>query len=163
MNWLDIVIVIFLIIATLMGLKTGLIKSVLSLAGLIIGIILAGKYYVELATHLGFIPNPDWAKIAAFVIILIVVMIVATLIAMILEKIISAIMLGWLNHLGGAIFGFIWGAVRCGALITIWAKFAGGAGATIQDSALAGPLLNYLPLVLALLPAEFNSIKSFLQ
>lgn len=44
MSWLDIVIIVVVIIATLWGLRIGIIKAVLSLAGLIVGVILAGRY-----------------------------------------------------------------------------------------------------------------------
>ena len=44
MNWLDIVILVFVAIAALIGLKIGLIKAALSLAGIILGIFLAGRY-----------------------------------------------------------------------------------------------------------------------
>ena len=52
MNWLDIVILIILAISVFMGLKTGLIKMVISLAGLILAIFLAGRLYLSLANHL---------------------------------------------------------------------------------------------------------------
>ena len=45
MNWLDIVIIVALAISTFLGLKIGIIKALLSLAGLIVGVILAGRYY----------------------------------------------------------------------------------------------------------------------
>ena len=163
MNWLDIVIIILIIIPTLIGLKTGIIKAVLSLAGLIVGIILAGRYYTVLAEHLTFISQPNLAGIAAFAIIFIGVMIIAGILASMLKKIISAVMLGWVNQLGGAVFGLLIGATFCGALLAIWAKFLGIAGGPIAESVLAIFLLNYFPFVLALLPGEFDAVRSFFQ
>ncbi|GAI66173.1 unnamed protein product, partial [marine sediment metagenome] len=48
MNWLDIVIIVAIAIPTFIGLRMGIIKAALSLAGLIVGVILAGLYYVPL-------------------------------------------------------------------------------------------------------------------
>ncbi len=162
MNWLDIVIIVLIIISTLIGLRVGMIKAVLSLAGVIVGIILAGRYNAALAEQLSFIPQANLARIVAFAIILVGVMLIAAVIARLLSSLISAVMLGWLNHLGGAVFGLVMGAILCSALLAIWAKFIGVAG-PIAGSTLAAILLDRLPLVLALLPDEFGAIRSFLQ
>ena len=34
-------------------------------------------------------------------------------------------MLGWVNRLGGAVFGLLLGAITCGALLAAWVKFFG--------------------------------------
>ncbi len=161
MNWLDIVIIVALLMPTLTGLKQGIIKAALSLAGLIIGVVLASNLYQLLARVLGFIPNEDIANVVAFVLILVVVMVIATLVARLLKFIASVVMLGWVDHVGGAIFGFLMGAIFCGALLAIWVKFL-GAG-LITESLLAGVLLDKFPLVLVLLPDEFNAIRDFFQ
>jgi len=162
MNWLDIVILIIIIIPTLIGLKVGIIKALLSIAGVIVGVILAGRYYVVLAEHLTFISQPSLAKIAAFAIILIVVMIIAAVLASVIKWVVSAVMLGWVNRLGGAVFGFVLGMIFCGALLAIWVKFVGISG-PIHESILAALLLDGFPMVLALLPGEFDSVRSFFQ
>jgi len=162
MNWLDIVILIIIVIPTLIGLKIGIIKAVLSVAGVVVGVILAGRYYAVLAEHLTFISQPSLAKIAAFAIILIGVMIIAAVIASLIKWVISAVMLGWVNRLGGAVFGFVLGMIFCGALLTIWVKFV-GISEPLYESALAALLLDGFPMVLALLPGEFDSIRSFFQ
>jgi membrane protein required for colicin V production len=162
MNWLDIVILIVVAVAALIGLKIGIIKAVLSLAGVIVGVVLAGRYYGDLAGHLTFIDQESLAKIAAFAIILIGVMLVAAVLAWLIKAIISVVMLGWVDRLGGAVFGLVLGAIFSSALLTIWVKTGIGTGA-VQDSALAALLLDAFPMVLALLPGDFDSVRSFFQ
>ena len=162
MNWLDIVIIVNIAIPTLIGLRIGIIKTVLSLAGVIVGVILAGRYYVVLSEQLTFIPQENLAKIAAFAIILIGVMIITGVLASVLKWIASVVLLGWVNRLGGAIFGFVLGAIFCSALLAIWAKFLGIEG-PIASSGLATLLLDQFPIVLALLPEEFDAVRSFFQ
>lgn len=161
MNWLDIAILVVIGIAGLFGLRIGMIKAALSLAGLIVGVILAGRYYMLLSQQLPFIPQAG-AKALAFTIIMAVVMIIAGLLARILRWAISMVMLGWVNHLGGAILGLVMGAIFCSALLAIWVKFFDIAEA-IADSKLASLLLNYFPIVLALLPDEFDRVRSFFR
>jgi membrane protein required for colicin V production len=162
MNWLDVLILVIIGVATFSGLRTGLIKAIFTLAGVIIGIILAGRLYVPLSEQLTFISQDSIARIVAFVIILGIVMVIAGVLASVLKWIASIVMLGWVNRLGGAVLGFIFGAFFCGALLSIWVKFL-GISAPVAESGLAILLLDRFPLALALLPEEFNAIRSFFQ
>ena len=162
MNWLDIVIVVAITVPTVIGLRIGMIKAALSLAGLIVGVIVAGRYYLPLSEQLSFISQESVAEIAAFIIILVGIMIIAAVLARLLKWTASVIMLGWVNHLGGAVFGLVLGAILCGALLAIWVKFLGVTGA-ITESNLASILVDFFPLVLALLPDEFDAVRPFFQ
>ncbi len=160
MNWLDIVILVGLVLAAFTGLKAGIMKILFTVVGIIVGIVLAGRYSDSLAGVLGFINNPDWAKIAAFAIILVAVLIISAILAAILSKLISAILLGWINRLGGAILGIVVGALFWGAILSMWVHYLGPSDA-VSHSALARFLLDTFPFVLGLLPSEFDSVRHF--
>ena len=160
--WLDIVIVVALAISAFLGLKIGIIKAVLCLAGVIVGVSLAGQFYVPLSEQLSFIPQSDVAEVVAFAIILVGVMVIAVVLARLLKWAASVVMLSWVNHLGGAVFGLVLGAIFCGALLAIWVKWL-GVGNTITESIVAALLVDKFPLVLALLPGEFDAVRSFFQ
>lgn len=162
MNWLDIVIVVVIAVATFGGLLIGLIAAGLSLAGVIVGIILAGRYYLPFSQQLGFIPEENIAQVVAFAIILVGVMLIAVALAMVLRWAFSLIKLGWIDRIGGAVFGLAGGTLLCGAMLAVWVKFI-GAGATATGSVLASLLLEHFPVVLGLLPAEFDAVRSFFQ
>jgi len=161
MNWLDIVIIVALVIPTVIGLKRGLIRSALFLAGLIVGIVLAGYLYEPLANLFTFISNENVANIVAFIIILVGVMVIAAVLARLLKFAVSIVMLGWVDHLGGAVFGFLMGAILWGALLATWVKFFGTE--LVTESFLAAVLLDKFPLILGLLPGEFDAIRDFFQ
>jgi membrane protein required for colicin V production len=161
MNILDVILIILLLISAVSGFASGLIKSVFSFAGVIAGVALAGRFYISLAGLLSFISNTAAANIVAFAILFIAVMIVASILGLIFTKLVSAIMLGWLNRLGGAVFGVFMGAVFLAAVLAVWVKLGGTN--IVTGSAVASLLLDRLPLVLALLPAEFNSIHQYFQ
>jgi membrane protein required for colicin V production len=161
MNWLDIVILVCLVVPVFIGLKIGLIKAVLSLVGLIIGVVLASNLYKPLANIMGFISNENVANIIAFIIILLVVMVAATIAVHLLKFIASITMLGWVDHLGGAIFGFLLGAILWSALLATWVKFFDTD--LIKEAFIAGILLDKFPLILGLLPSEFDVIRDFFK
>lgn len=161
MNWLDIVIIVALLAPTVIGLKRGLISGVLSLIGLIIGVILAGNFYASIAPLLTFIPSEKVANVVAFVAIILGVMLITAVLARLLRFVVSMVMLSWVDHLGGAILGFLMGAIFWSALLAVWVKFF-GAG-LVTESFLAEVLLDNFPLILSFLPDEFNAIRDFFQ
>jgi len=162
MSWLDIAIIVIIGITALTGLKIGIIKTALTLVGVIVGVILAGRFYVALADKLTFIPQETLARVVAFAIILVVIILIASIIAGVLKWLASIVLLGWVNRLGGALFGLIMGSIFAGALLAMWTQFL-GISDPIAESALANFLLDSFPMVLALLPEEFDSVRSFFQ
>lgn len=124
---------------------------------------MAGQYYIALADVLPFFSETSSAaKIVAFAIILIGVMVIAVVLARLLKWAASVVMLNWVNQLGGAVFGLALGAIFCGALLATWVKWL-GAGDVITESMIAPVLLDKFPLILVLLPDEFDAIRSFFQ
>jgi membrane protein required for colicin V production len=161
MNWLDIILIVVLALSILNGLVQGLIRTAFGLAGLVLGIFLAGRYYVAFGNWLP-IANTDIANIVAFAIIFIVVMVAAGIIAFFIRRIISLVMLGWADKLLGALLGLVLGGLLCAAALAVCVKFGLGEG-TIQGSGIARLLLDWLPVVLALLPSEFDGVREFFQ
>lgn len=161
MNWLDILIIVSLAAAVIGGLATGFIRSLFTLIGLIAGIVLAGRMYGGLATRLSFIHHEGAANIVAFVLIFIAILLLAAIAAQILRTVIARAMLGWLDRLAGGLIGLLIGALAWGLLLALWAKFLGGAA--LEKSLFAPFLAAKLPLVLSLLPSEFNSVREFFR
>jgi membrane protein required for colicin V production len=161
MNWVDIVIIIYLCLSVLSGFMQGLIRTVLSIIGLIVGIILAAHFYKQLGDVLTFISNKNVADVVAFVFILLVVMGIAALIAWFLRSLIKAIMLGWVDKIGGAVLGLILGALSISAILAIIAKVSNSS--LITDSKFAAFFLDKFPLILTFLPGDFSTIRNFFK
>ena len=162
MNWLDIVIIILLVVPTLIGLKNGIIKAAFTVAGVIVGVVLAGKFSGQLGEAMTFISDPGWAKVVAYAIILVVVMVIASIGAKLVKNVLEAILLNWINRLGGAILGLALGFFFCAGVLSMWIMFL-GPGDTVTNSIMAKFLLDTFPIVLGLLPAEFDAVKDFFQ
>ena len=157
MNWLDIVIIVVAAVFGLVGLWRGAIRTAFGIAGLVLGIILAGRCYQPFAALLS--PGgASWAGIAAYAIILIATMIVAGVIGWIVAKLVHITLLGWLDRLVGGILGVGIGLLLVAAMLAIVSKYLPGSVETISQSALARFLIERFPLLLALLPEEFDFI-----
>jgi membrane protein required for colicin V production len=160
MNWLDILIIVAALLLGFVGLRQGIIRTVFGIAGLIGGIVLAGRYYGDLARVLS--PGGAiWASVAAYAIILIATLVVAGLVGHFIARLVSLAALGWLDKLIGLILGVFVGLLLSAAALAIVAKIYPGSEATISQSVVARFLIAQLPLVLALLPKEFGSIRNF--
>jgi membrane protein required for colicin V production len=160
MNWLDIVIIVSLIIAGFMGYQAGLIKMLFVLAGVIIGVVLAGQYGDSLASKLSFISDPNIAGIVAFLIILLATIIVAFILALIVERLAHWALLGWLDHVGGIIFGLLICAIFIGGVLAMYLHYQGSSD-TVTSSPISGFLINKFWVVLGLLPSQFAHIKTY--
>jgi membrane protein required for colicin V production len=68
-------------------------------------------------------------------------------------------MLGWVDKLGGLVIGLFIGAILCAAILSAVAK-AGVATDSISQSQLAELLMRRFPLLLGLLPGNFDFLKS---
>jgi len=160
MNWLDIVIIVVAVLLGLAGLRQGIIKTVFGIAGLIVGIVLAGRYYDELAALLSS-SGATWANIAAYVVILIATLIVAGVVGHFVAKLVHIVLLGWLDRLVGCVLGVVIGGLLCAAVLAIVGKYYPGTAVVISQSVIAKFLMAGFPLLLDLLPREFDFIRDF--
>lgn len=161
MNGLDILFLVLLFIPTFIGLRKGLIKAVLSLVGLIIGVVVAGNLYEPVSKMFGFFNNDNAAKIVAFLLILTLVLLAAFFLARLLKSILSITMMGWVDNVGGALLGFLTGFILLSAILATWVKLFGSG--LVTESFIAQVMLDYFPLILGLLPASFDSVRDFFQ
>lgn len=163
MNWLDWVLLVLLGLSFFWGLRRGFIGAFIPMVGLIVGVFLAGRLYEPLAVRL-FGSDEAIARIGAFLIIVAAVALVASLVARVLTHVVSLVMLGWVNRLAGGAFGLVMGGVSLGALLAFVARFPLlGLEPVVRDSAVAAVLVDRFPLVLSLLPDEFNPLRSFFR
>lgn len=103
----------------MLGLKRGIIAEILTLVGLIAAIFISIFWYADLSNFLirQFKWNIVLSNVLSFVIIFILVIIFFRVLENLLSHITSLLLLNWINNLGGALFGFIRGAIIIGLLL----------------------------------------------
>ncbi len=128
MTLVDIAIVVILVLSTLAAIAQGLIRELSSLAGLVLGLVLASWNYARLAAPLGrWIHSSGIADALAFLSIALGIMLVAGVIGNLLQKTAQGIGLGWLDRILGAGFGFVRGCVLVMVAMLAIAAFRPGA------------------------------------
>lgn len=106
MNYLDIASVVIIMWATWTGLQRGLIRSLTSLIGWLLALVLGSRFAPNIAPGFSVLSHdPVVQKIAAFATIAALVLFVAALIGNILRRLLKALKLGLTEQAAGGIFG----------------------------------------------------------
>ena len=158
MNWLDALIVIALVGFTVAAFRAGLIREVVTLIAVVVGVLVAGHYYDDLADDvLLFIKNDKAAKVIAFLSLFASVALLGQLAAYLMKQAVSMLLLGWLDHVAGAVFGLLKGLVLVELFLMVFATYPYlGLDKAIDGSGIAPLFLDNGPALLKLLPGEFN-------
>ena len=158
MNWLDIAIALIIVTFTISAFSSGLIREVVTLVSAVVGVVFAGLFYDDLARDvLVFIHDDEAALFFAFLALLGSVYLTGQLIAMMLKQMASLLLLGWVDKIGGAAFGFLKGLVVVELLLILFVTYPEiGLKGAIDGSVLASVFLDAIPLLLVLLPNEFE-------
>ena len=127
MNWLDLVIIVIVIMAAFMGMKTGIIGAAVTAAGGFVGWLIAG----QAADNVGglfdkSIENDTLVTVISYVIIVLAGLLVGGFVAKIVRPVLTAATLGlpgMVDKLGGLSLGLVGGLVVSAALIMSMARF----------------------------------------
>ena len=157
MNWLDIAIVLIVAFFATTAFSAGLIRELVTLVSAVVGIVVAGLFYDDLARDvLVFIDNKDIANIVAFLVLLGAIYLAGQLIAIMLKQVTTILLLGWADRLGGALFGLLKGLVVVEVLLIAFVTFDVGLDDAIEDSGLASVFLDAASVLLIILPDDFE-------
>jgi membrane protein required for colicin V production len=156
MNPLDWLLAILLTYSVIRAVIRGFFQEAFALGGLILGFLFACWFYRLLAMDLkGLITSPQIAELVAFLLILAGTMIVASLIGRLLRNTASAIGLGFLDRLLGAMFGLLRGAILGVALLLAVTAFL-PRSPWVENSHLAPYFLRAAHAVSFVMPSELK-------
>jgi len=116
MTVVDWVIVAFVLVTVALAAKSGLIVEVFSLAGLIVGLLVASWDYQGLTPWMErWVHSTALADALAFICIAVAIMIAAGVAGHVVRWSVRSVGLGWADRIAGAAFGL----VKAGAMVTI--------------------------------------------
>jgi membrane protein required for colicin V production len=124
MTVVDWIIVAILAGSVLAGIAQGFLRSVFSLGGLVLGLVIAAWNYETIAAFIkAIVHNKQVANAVAFLLIALLVAALAAAIGVFLSRALHQLGLGCLDRLAGAIFGFFQGAVLVTVCILVTVAF----------------------------------------
>lgn len=121
MTVIDIIILILMALAVFKGIKDGLVRQVGGIAGIILGIFLAGRFSSLLSgwLHQWLNASENVVKAISFAAIIIIVCLCTYLLGRLLERIIKITTLGWINRLLGVVLSVCTAVLIIGAVISL--------------------------------------------
>ena len=159
MNWLDLVLLLTLVWFAIAGATAGLLRELVTLIAALIGVVLAGLLYDELAADiLVMMDNTRSARIAGFLAIFAAVLGAGQIAAVLLKGVAMTLALGPLDRIGGLLLGLLKGIVIVEAILFLFARYHVASMVAAMDGSLVTPFfLHGLPFVLTFLPGEFRA------
>lgn len=145
------------------GLRRGLIREGMALAGLVAGLMLAYHQHARVVVLLEpLVGSGGWVRGAAYLGILFLALGVATLMTSLLSRLSKKLGMGWLNGAGGALLGAAQGVLLASLVLFLVVKHGVfGLDGPLLDSDLALSLLGALHGVVLQLPEEMGPVTGF--
>ena len=159
LSWVDLGIVLFVLGVGLAGWRVGILRMLVMLGAVVVGVVLAGMYHERVFVDLAISEEPTGVMLAAsFAVIVLLVTVGGAVAGAFLRGVAAVLLLGWADRAAGALFGVLFGLLLAQAALAI-VVLAGLDGATgvIGGSELGWLMLDNVPVVRALLPAEFDA------
>jgi membrane protein required for colicin V production len=160
LNWFDITIIVGLLVATAAGFFWGLIRQVVSVFGLFIAIWLAAHYYSFGANMVSpFFQDETARNAAGFLLIAIGVSLGIGIAASAAQLASNLILFGLVDHILGAVFGFIQFLILVEVVVVAGTLFP----TTFLQDAIGGSkfapiLLNIFSFIISLFPPDLQQI-----
>ena len=144
MNGLDIVFALIIGLTLLRGLWRGAIREVSSLVALVAGFVLAGRFSTEAADLVQKgVNNPQIAAGLGYLGLFFAVYICVVLLGLLVHKVLHAVLLGWVDRLGGGCLGLAKGLLISCLLLFVLTLVVSPRSGWVADSRLS-PYLNLL-------------------
>lgn len=164
MNWLDAAILALAAWFTFAAFQAGFIRESVTVVAAVLGVILAGMFYVDLADDvLLFIDNEYVARIVAFGVLFAATALAGQMLALVLKPAVDFFQLGVFDQLAGAAFGFAKAIVFVEVFLIVFITYPKwDLDKAIDESFIGSLLIKNTPVLVKVLPDEFEvSVDGF--
>ncbi|MBN2233261.1 MAG: CvpA family protein [Deltaproteobacteria bacterium] len=159
MTALDVIICMVVILTMVYGYFKGFLSEILSLVGVFVSLVVAGRHYESVAAYL--LPVVRLTPVAgflAFVFLLFGVMLVFGIVRMLVRHATVQAEIGWFDRLLGGVLGILKGLVLTSIMIFMIGFIWGRDIPFLQHSRLVPVLRGCSQVTLGLLPERFRAL-----
>lgn len=159
LNPFDMVVVVILGFCMISGAFRGIIREAAAISGVLGGFYAAFVFYDRLApVFSGFIENPHYRYVAAFLLLFFGVFAAAMLLGMLIRAMVQLMLLGVVDRICGALFGAVKGVIIAALIFVLLSAFLPDTSkGVVGDSALA-PHINTVAFgIMRVIPEEARS------
>ena len=125
MNIFDWVLVAVFVVSALLGLKWGLVQSILNFVAIYVAMLVGAQIADGLVARVtDDVQNESVATAIGYVVIFLSVFIIAQIVGRIIRPMLTIIFLGWVDKLGGVVVGILLGGILVIGAVTAMARVA---------------------------------------
>lgn len=125
MNIFDWVLVAVFVVSALLGLKWGLVQSILNFVAIYVAMLVGAQIADGLVARVtDDVQNESVATAIGYVVIFLSVFIIAQIVGRIIRPMLTIIFLGWVDKLGGVVVGVLLGGILVIGAVTAMARVA---------------------------------------
>lgn len=125
MNVFDWVLVAVFVLGALLGLKWGLVQSVLNLVAVYVAMLVGAQFADGLVERFtDDIENESITTAIGYAVIFLAVFIIAQIVGKAIRALLKIVFLGWVDRLGGVLVGALLGAILLTGVVTAMARVA---------------------------------------
>jgi len=170
MSLFDGIILVIILYFAFSGYRSGFIRTVGGILGLLIGVFLAARYYGVLAATWQwlFFGSETLAKVALFILIFIISSRLVKLFMYVLDRFYTLLRFipftNFINKIAGGVLGTLEGCLIVGLILYIIVRypFSQGLIGLISASELAHELLRFVNILAPLIPDTLEGAKIFM-
>lgn len=164
MNYLDIIIAIILLLFGFKGFRRGLIIEVVTLLALVVGLYGAMHFSDFTAERLvEYIEvKPEYLNTIAFVLTFILLVIIVNLIGRAASKLAKTLELGFLDKIGGFVFGAAKGLLLCSVFVVVFNNLQ-FFGIVKEEAKKESKLFPYVEQTVPYLYQGYGMVKDFVK
>ena len=112
MNYIDIIIISIIAFFVIKGILKGFVRELMGILSFVISFVVALSQMKNAANFLNnYIDNYTVSLIVGYILVFLIVFIILHIITGVIHKLMKISVLEWLNRLGGAVFGLVFGGM----------------------------------------------------
>lgn len=161
MNILDILLIMIVAFCIIRSWSKGFIREIFSILGIIVGVLVASRYYQLLFPYVGrYISDEAFISLLSFTLVFLGTFIIVAVLGMLVKTLVRIMFVGWVDHTMGGIFGFVKGLLFVSLLIWILTTFLPKGSSLLQGSRFSPYIAHASRIFVVMIPPDLKDVSN---
>lgn len=159
MNILDILLIVIVAFCVIRSWSKGFIREIFSILGIIVGVLVASRYYQLLFPYVSrYISDDAFISLLSFTLVFLGTFIIVAVLGMLVKALVRIMFVGWVDHTMGGIFGFVKGLLFISLLIWILTTFLPKGSSLLRDSRFSPYIARASRIFVVMTPPKLKDV-----
>ncbi len=160
MNILDILLIIIVVFCVIRSWSKGFIREIFSILGIIVGVLVASRYYQLLFPYVGrYISDDAFISLLSFTLVFLGTFTIVAVLGMLVKALVRIMFVGWVDHTMGGIFGFVKGLLFVSLIIWILTTFLPKGSSLLRGSRFSPYIARASRIFVVMIPKKLKDVS----